>query len=126
MARRAASLALVMVPLVCALAGCGSQPPEITVSYPGQEDDSSFHLVNASDGEWTDVRVVLRAMRPDGIEEQCAQEHFPSWRPGSAQVLPKCPGEKMLITIETGGGQAFFVFAEGKLFRKIGRKEIPL
>jgi hypothetical protein len=113
-----------MISFYVALAGCGGTPPEIKVSFSGNETPSSFELVNASSQDWTDVTVVVREIRPDGIEAAYATEQFAVWSAGVAQELPKCQGEKTLVTIETGGQMASFVFAEGKLFQKFGRREI--
>lgn len=106
--------------------GCGGPGPELKVSYPGGGDRTSFRLVNASGAEWTDVHVLVRGMRPDGIETECAEQRIELWGPGESQTLPRCGDEKTLISIETGGQRAFFVLGGGILFLKIGRKEIPI
>jgi len=109
-----------------ALAGCGGPPPELEVSYRAGADKSSFGLVNASAEEWSDVQVLVRGLRPDGIESECAEKRIEAWSPGDAQTLPRCGDEKTLITIETGGQRAFFVLGGDTLYRKLGRREIPL
>jgi hypothetical protein len=116
----------VLIAVVVILAGCGGAPPKLDLRYPGGETDAAFDLVNASDGTWSEVRVEVRAMRPDGVEAPCADERFPTWPAGAARALRKCPGEKLLVTLSVGGEQAHYVFAEGTLYRKLGRREIPV
>ena len=118
--------ASVAIAVAVILAGCGGPPPDLKLRYPGGETDAGFDLVNASQGAWSEVRLEVRAMRPDGIEETCAEKRFPTWPAGAAMTVPKCPGEKLLITVVVADEQAYYVFAEGTLYRKIGRREIPV
>ena len=106
--------------------GCGGPPPALEVSYAGAAEGDSFRLVNASAEPWADVRVLVRGMRPDGVENECAVEEMNVWHPGDAVTLPRCGDEKTLVTIETRDQKGFFVVAAGKLYRKLGRREIPV
>jgi hypothetical protein len=126
MARLSALVVSSVLTICAALAGCGGAPPEIKVSFPGDDGGSTFELVNASGQDWQSVSAVIREMRPDGIEAECAAEQIAVWSAGDAQTFPRCQGEKTLVTIETGGQKAFFVLAEGKLYQKFGRREILL
>ena len=40
-------------------------------------------------------------------------------------LLPAC-AEKVLFTVITGGETARFSYSEGQLYRRLGRKEVPI
>jgi hypothetical protein len=108
------------------LSGCGGEPPVIKVSYPGVDLGATFRLENATDREWSDVHVVLQALRPDAVGDRCAEQRFELWPPGTQQSFTRCPGDRTLIVIETEGASARFVLDGDQLFQKFGRKEIPV
>jgi len=116
---------VLLVVAVSWILGCSSEPAEISVTL-ADSDATSFELVNASSQEWSEVEVTLQQLRPDGIEAACESRQLPSWRPGEAHRFPQCGGEKTLITITTQGQRAAYAFAEGKLYRKFGRREIQV
>jgi hypothetical protein len=126
MDRSRAGAVLLVITLSLVLTGCGGEPPEVKVSYQAGDDRSSFQLQNASGQEWSEVKVLFRRLRPDGIETECATRKYEEWPAGIWVKLPRCEGDRTLITIETGGQQAFFVLAGDKLYRKFGRREVPV
>jgi hypothetical protein len=125
MNRSRAGAVLLVITLSLVLAGCGGKPLEVKVAYQAG-DQSSFQLQNASGQEWPEVKVLLRRMRPDGIEAECATRQYEEWPAGTWVELPKCEGDRTLITIETGGQQAFFVLAGNELYQKFGRRQVPV
>ena len=125
MVKPAVLTALLLI-TVASLISCGGGAPEIKVSYPGGADDDGFELLNASDQEWSHVTVLIRRLRPDGIEAECAQRQIEAWQPGEAQLLPRCAGDKTLITIEAGDQKAYFVLAGETLYQKFGRRQVKL
>jgi hypothetical protein len=111
------------------LASCGSSgAPELTISVrtePGPAGQETLLVRNATGRVWTDVKVVVESVEVDGSATPCGADLIASWKPAEAHRIPSC-GEKTRITLETGGASAQFVVANGKLYRRLGRKEIPL
>ncbi|HSN56380.1 MAG TPA: hypothetical protein VLT32_17060 [Candidatus Sulfomarinibacteraceae bacterium] len=87
--------------------------------------DGALGVSNANDAAWADARLLVEAVESDGSTTVCAEETVASWRPGETVTVPVC-GDKLRLTLTTGGDTARFVWANGQLYRKLGRKEIPM
>jgi hypothetical protein len=109
------------VALALVLAACGGGA-EITVTLQEVGAGGSFGLVNRSPAGWSDVRVRVTGDSGGG---PCYDQVVSGWAPGELRTLPRC-GERTLVSIEVGGQQAELVYANGKLYRKLGRREIPV
>ena len=108
------------------MVGCGGGDVgelEILVTADGD----SLHVRNGSTSVWSDAHVVVQSRQEGegGKGRICADESFASWSPGEVKTLPAC-GDKNLIEVEAGGQRGQFVFYNGTLYRKLGRKEIPI
>ncbi len=118
-----------LVILTVAVASCGGPTvADLTVSVTPVGDPSQpseLVVVNTSDRSWHDVRVVLEQAEVDGSTTPCGARTVGSWEPGQEVRLPAC-GERTRIGLETEGSSAAFVFAGGTLYRRIGRKEVPI
>ena len=108
------------VALGLALAACGGA--EITVALQGGGGGESFGLVNRSPKGWSGVRVRVTGDSGGG---SCFDQVVPSWAPGEVRDLPRC-GDRTLVAIEVSGKQAELVYANGMLYRKLGRREVPV
>jgi hypothetical protein len=105
-----------------AFVGCDSM--ELTIAAepaPG----GMLSISNANDAAWSDARLVVEAVESDGSTTICAEESMGRWQPGSAVTVPVC-GDKLRITLTADGETARFTWANGQLFRKFGRKEVPV
>ena len=67
----------------------------------------------------------MEAVEADGSATPCSADRIATWEPAAEHRIPAC-GAKTRITLSTGGASAQFVVVGGKLFRKLGRKEIPV
>jgi len=114
---------------VLALGACGAESsPELAISVRTVRDPAgqqALVLSNATGNTWSDVRMVVEAVEADGSATPCGADRIATWAPGQEQRTKAC-GDKTRITLETGGASAQFVVADGRLFRKLGRKEIPV
>lgn len=87
--------------------------------------DGTLRVSNANDAAWPDARLLVESVEGDGSTTFCAEETVASWLPGETVTVPVC-GDKLRLTLTTGGETARFVWASGQLSRKLGRKEIPM
>jgi hypothetical protein len=111
--------------LATCLAACAGAPTEVLISVTAQGD--ALTVTNATDGAWEDAHLTVQS-REEGegrSGELCADDDVGTWHPGQSRVVPWC-GDKTLIRVDTAGGSGEFIWAKERLFRKIGRKEIPL
>jgi hypothetical protein len=105
-----------------AVAGCDSM--ELTIAVES-ESGGSLVVANATTRPWRDARIVVEAVESDNSTSVCADRTVPEWRPTSTVTVPKC-GDKVRLTLTTGGETARFSYANGQLFRRFGRKEVPV
>ncbi len=113
--------------LACA-ACSGGRAPELGISVRTEQDPAGHEVLlvsNATGQRWNDVRVVVEAVEADGSATPCSADRIATWEPAAEHRIPAC-GAKTRITLSTGGASAQFVVVGGKLFRKLGRKEIPV
>jgi hypothetical protein len=104
------------------LLACDSVELTIAAS-PGA--DGTLRVSNANDAAWSDAHLLVEAVESDGSATVCAEKAAAGWRPGETVTVPVC-GDKLRLTLTTGGETARFVWANGQLYRKLGRKEIPM
>jgi len=105
-----------------ALAGCDSM--ELTIAVEGGSDDSLV-VANANAEPWRDARLVVEAVERDNSTSVCADRTVVEWQPNATVTVPKC-GDKVRLTLTTGGETARFSYVNGQLFRRFGRKEVPV
>jgi hypothetical protein len=97
---------------------------ELTIDVePG--GDSTLVVSNANDSEWVDAQLVVEAVESDNSTSICAERTVGSWQPKQEISVPMC-GNKVRLTLRTGGETARFSYANGQLFRRFGRKEVPV
>ncbi len=107
---------------VGAVFGCDSV--ELTIGVePGVS--GSLDVSNANDWEWTGARLLAEAVESDNSTTVCLDREIAGWRPGETISIPKC-GNKIRFTLTTGGQTARFAYANGRLYRVFGRKEVPV
>lgn len=97
---------------------------ELTIAVH-EVDDDWLEVVNENDTVWTDARLVVEAFESEGATRPCAEEARSRWAPGEAMRVRRC-GEKVRFTLTAGGDTARFSYANGQLYRRIGRKEVPI
>lgn len=119
--RWAARLAIGLA-LATACIACDSM--ELTIAVR-EVDESSLEVVNANDTVWTDARLVVEAFESEGATRTCAEEVRSRWQPGESIRVPRCT-EKVRLTLTADGETARFSYANGQLYRRIGRKEVPI
>ncbi|MEX1312153.1 MAG: hypothetical protein AB1Z65_17170 [Candidatus Sulfomarinibacteraceae bacterium] len=113
---------LCLVLLAGAAAGCDSVDLTIDVA-PGSAD--SLIVSNANAGEWTDARLVVETVESDNSTAPCVERTMATWRPEETITIPAC-GNKIRLTLTVGSETARFAYANGQLFRRFGRKEVPV
>lgn len=110
--------------LLVAAAGAGCDSVELTIGVTPAVDGSLL-VANANETAWTDARLVVEAVESDTSTTLCADRPVSDWRPGDTVSVPAC-GDKILLTLTTGGETARFTWANRQLFRRFGRKEVPV
>ena len=113
---------LSFVLLAGAAVGCDSVDLTIDVS-PGSAD--SLFVSNANDSGWTDARLVVETVESDNSTAPCVERTMATWRPEETITIPAC-GNKIRLTLTVGSETARFAYANGQLFRRFGRKEVPV
>jgi hypothetical protein len=96
---------------------------ELTIGVePGPGE--TLEVANANDTVWTDALLVVEVV-DGGHITLCAEKRVGAWQPGETVSVPAC-GEKIRLTLTTQGETARFAYANGELFRRFGRKEVPV
>lgn len=108
--------------LMMAALGCDSVELTIGVS-PGASE--MLEVTNANDTDWIDARLLVEVVESDNSTTGCAERTIDIWQPGDTISVPIC-GNKIRLTLTTGGEIARFSYANGRLFRIFGRKEVPV
>jgi hypothetical protein len=108
--------------LVLGLVACDSM--ELTIEVT-EADNGWLEVANANDGVWKDAILIVEASESEGTTRPCGEERIDRWEPGKAIRVPAC-GEKVRLTLTTGGETARFSYFNGQLYRRIGRKEVPV
>ena len=97
---------------------------ELTIAVR-QAEDGWLEVVNANDRELHDVTLVIEAFESEGATSPCGEERLARWQPGQVIRVRAC-AEKTRFTLTTGGETARFSYVDGQLYRRIGRKEVPI
>jgi hypothetical protein len=88
-------------------------------------DDGWLEVANANQGVLHDALLIVEASESEGATRPCGEERVERWQPGEVIRVPTC-GDKVRLTLTTGGETARFSYFNGKLYRRIGRKEVPI
>jgi len=97
---------------------------ELTIAVR-QVDAGWLEVSNANDTTWKDARLTIEAFESEGTARPCGEESVARWEPGQAVRVPAC-AEKVRFTLTTGGDTARFSYFKGQLYRRLGRREIPI
>lgn len=119
---RSASYFLLAAVLAAVLLACDSM--ELTISVK-QVNEDWLEVVNSNERALKDVRLVVEAFESEGATTACGEENLPRWEPGAVIRVPAC-AEKVRFTLVTGGETARFSYSDGQLYRRLGRKEVPI
>jgi len=112
--------------ILATCAGCGGSALDIELAArPVGGSDRAVQLVNASPETWTDVHLIVQEDVAAGQGANCTDQRVTTWAPGDGVDVPVC-GDRVRITVEVGGTVAMFSYHNNTLYRKIGRKEVPL
>jgi hypothetical protein len=122
MAMRISSKILLAALLTAGLVACDSM--ELTIEVE-RIDEEWLEVVNSNDRALKDVRLVVEAFESEGATTPCEEETLPRWEPGAVIRVPAC-AEKVRFTLTTGGETARFSYSGGQLYRRLGRKEVPI
>jgi len=104
------------------LSACDSVELTIAVSQP---EEGWLEVINSNDRVLQDARLVVEAFESEGATRTCGEESVSRWEPGEAIRVPEC-AEKVRFTLTTGGETARFSYFDGQVYRRIGRKEVPI
>ena len=107
---------------VVGLMACDSM--ELTIAV-NQREDGWLEVVNSNDRVLEDAHLVIEAFESEGTTRPCGDEDVPRWEPGQAIRVKAC-AEKTRFTLTTDGETARFSYSNGQLYRRIGRKEVPI
>ena len=113
---------LFVLTLVAACLGCDSMELTIAVN-PGGE--GQLEVVNSNDRALKDVRLIVEAFESEGTVRQCSDANVARWEPGQKIRVQQC-ANKVRFTLTAGGETARFSYFNGQLYRRIGRKEVPI
>jgi hypothetical protein len=114
--------AVLITALVISCVACDSIELTIAVN-PSHE--GVLEVVNSNDRILEDVRLVVEAFESEGTVRTCSDANLSRWRPGQKIRVRQC-AEKIRLTLTTGGDTARFSYFNGQLYRRIGRKEVPI
>ena len=112
----------VVLVFAAGLVACDSMELTIAVSQP---EEGWLDVVNANDRVLKDVRLVVEAFESEGTTRPCGEERVARWEPGQSFRVPAC-AEKVRFTLTAGSETARFSYTNGKVYRRIGRKEVPI
>ena len=104
------------------LVACDSMELTIAVNEP---QDGWLEVVNSNERVLKDALLVVETFESAGATRLCIEENVARWEPGAAVRVPAC-AEKVRFTLTTGGETARFSYFDGQVFRRIGRKEVPI
>jgi len=104
--------------------GCLVDSVELTIAVR-QVDEGWLEVSNANDTAWKDARLTVEAFESEATITPCGEEYLQRWEPGQTVRVPAC-AEKVRFTLETGGETSRFSFFNGQLYRRLGRREVPI
>jgi hypothetical protein len=97
---------------------------ELTIAVKPSEGEW-LEVVNSNDRLLKDIRLVVEAFESEGTTRQCGNVSVSRWEPGDKVRVRQC-AEKIRLTLTTSGDTARFSYFDGRLYRRIGRKEVPM
>jgi hypothetical protein len=112
----------ITVVMIATLVACDSVELTIAVS---PADEGWLEVSNANDATWKDAVLVIEKFESEGSTSPCGEELVAHWEPGQTVRVPAC-AEKVRFTLTTGGKTARFSYFNGQLYRRLGRREIPI
>ena len=104
--------------------GCLVDSVELTIAVR-QVDDGWLDVSNANEAAWKDARLTVEAFESEATITPCGEEHIERWEPGETVRVPAC-AEKVRFTLDTRGETARFTYFNGQLYRRLGRREVPI
>ena len=107
-----------------AVVSLGCDSVELTIGVE-TGPDATLLVSNANGRELTDARLLVEAVESDNSTTVCVERRIDAWRPDQTMSVPAC-GDKIRLTLTTAGETARFAYANGQLFRRFGRKEVPV
>ena len=110
--------------LIVAAAAWACDSVELTITVRPSAH-GSLEVSNADDAEWSDARLVVEVVETDNSTTTCFEQNVGSWPPGRSVTVPRC-GDKIRLTLTTSDGTGSFSYASGQLYRRFGRKEVPI
>jgi len=113
---------ILVIMLAAGLFACDSMELTIAVNQP---DEGWLEVVNTNDRALEEVHLIIEAFESEGTTRPCGEENISRWEPGQVIRVPAC-AEKVRFTLTTGGETARFSYFDGKVYRRIGRKEVPI
>lgn len=113
---------VLVIVLAAGFAACDSVELTIAVS---QSEEGWLEVINSNDRLLKDVRLVVEAFESEGATRPCGEESVSRWEPGEAIRVQDC-AEKIRFTLTTGSETARFSYSDGQVYRRIGRKEVPI
>ena len=113
---------VLVIMLTAGLFACDSMELTIAVQEP---EEGWLEVINSNDRVLKDAHLVVEAFESEGATRPCGKEVVSSWEPGQAIRVKAC-AEKIRFTLTTGGETARFSYSMGQLYRRIGRKEVPI
>jgi hypothetical protein len=119
---RLSSNLYIAVVLAAGLVACDSPEPAIAVT---ELEEGWLEVGNATETALKDVHIVVEAFESEGATRPCGEERISRWEPGQRIRVPAC-AEKVRLNVTTGGKTVRFSYSKGQLFRRIGRKEVPI
>lgn len=111
-----------MILAAAGLAACDSMDLTIAVN---EVEDGWLEVINSNDRALTRALVVVETFESAGASRLCVEENVARWEPGAVIRVPAC-AEKVRVTLTTGGETARFSYFNGEVYRRIGRKEVPI
>jgi hypothetical protein len=112
----------IVVVFSLSLVACDSMELSIAVRQP---EEGWLEVVNTNERVLEDAHLIVEAFESEGATRRCAEEAVTRWEPGASIRVPEC-AEKVRFTLTSGGETARFSYANGQLYRRIGRKEVPI
>ena len=113
---------ILMIILAAGLVACDSMELTITVTEP---EDGWLEVINSNDRALTGALLVVETFESAGATRLCVEKNVVRWERGAAIRVPAC-AEKVRFTLTTGGETARFSYFDGQVYRRIGRKEVPI
>ena len=97
---------------------------ELTIAVD-QAEEGWLEVINANDHVLKDAHLVIEAFESEGATRPCGEENVARWEPGQGIRVPAC-ADKVRFTLTADGETARFSYANGQVYRRIGRKEVPI